>query len=74
MSAMESRAEGLDGAGMGAEAWFALGTGRVGARLLGAARIAAVLHEDAVRGLGDEGVGVEERLMLFEGVGMEDVA
>lgn len=82
MSASDSRTEE-----MGAGAWFALGTSRVGTRLVAAARIAAALHEDAARGLEagrgrrgvgaawfEEGVSVEERLMLLEGVVMEDVA
>ena len=51
---------------VGVAEWFALGTGRVGARLLGAARIAAVVHEDATRGE-EEGVGILERLLLLEG-------
>ncbi len=62
---------GADG-GLGSRAWFALGSGRVGARVVTAARIAAALHEAALRDEA-EGVGVDERLMLLEGVGAEDV-
>ena len=59
--------------GLDADAFFALGSGRVGARVVAAARIAAVLHEDLASGE-DEGVSVLERLMLLEGAGIVDEA
>ena len=68
---LETGNEGFDG--LGAGEWFALGAGNVGARVVAAARIAAVLHEDLASGE-DEGVGVLERLMLLEGAGIEDHA
>lgn len=62
-----------DFAGLDASEWFSLGSGTVGARVLAAARIAAVLHEDALTGE-SEGVGVLERMMLLDGVTIGDEA
>lgn len=73
MRELEDRTGGIgDEATLGAGAWFSLGTSPLGARLLGAARVAAILHQEAMRERATgmrEGVGVEERLMLLEGVG-----